>query len=78
MIRLREDRPATIEEHRQLRMELVLAAGKIEQLHAQVSRMRSALLMGVQLAESGGHSAVDPQPACPTCHFLREAKEALR
>jgi hypothetical protein len=36
--------------------------------------LRSALQMGVQLAESGGHGNGDN---CPTCHFMREAKIAL-
>jgi len=46
----------------------------IERLEAQNKQLRTALLMGVQLCESGGHGKGDK---CPTCHFMREAQKAL-
>ncbi len=53
-LQLREDRPATIEEHRALRAELVIAGGKIAELMDEIARLQS-IIAGITPA-----SDVDP------------------
>ena len=43
------------------------------QLVGEKERYRTALNIGLQLAESGAHGS---GPDCPTCHFVREARKA--
>jgi len=44
----------------------------------EIDQLRTVLRMAVRLAESGGHRPGHRQPACPTCDFLEQAREALR
>jgi len=39
------------------------------------ARLREALLLGLQLTDSGGHDGKSEN--CPTCHFANEARKAL-
>jgi hypothetical protein len=50
------------------------AQGAIDRLYSRCLAVEKALTMGLQLGESGNHGDGD---ACPTCHFVRVAREAL-
>lgn len=51
-------------------------AAEVINRNVRVAKMDAALRMGIQLAESGGHDGMN-RGACPTCHFVRVAREAL-
>jgi len=51
------------------------AQGAIDRLKARHDRLEAALRMGLQLGESGKHGDGD---TCPTCHFVKETKKALK
>jgi len=45
------------------------------ELGAQNAALREALLLGLQLTDSGGHDGKSEN--CPTCHFANVARKAL-
>lgn len=50
------------------------AQGAIDRLYIRYLAVEKALAMGLQLGESGKHGDGE---SCPTCHFVRVAREAL-
>jgi hypothetical protein len=48
--------------------------GAINRMYERMCKIETALRMGIQLGESGGHGDGE---SCPTCHFVREARKAI-